>query len=90
MARTNLELAADFRAEALRLYGLGSEYLTVAMLLEGTHYSVPEHLRPSQEQLIARMTPKQAAQAARMTERWNRMHPDQPMDLELYRQRAAA
>lgn len=58
--KTNLELADDFRDEALRLYGLAHDLQVIAMKLDGTHFSLPDDLRATEAQRVARM-PKEHA-----------------------------
>lgn len=68
--RDALTIAAELRAEALRLMALGNEYLTLAMLCEGTHYSLPDDVRATEEERLERMTPEQRERFDEMERRW--------------------
>lgn len=54
-----LQIASELRREALSLYQRASEIQTVAMMAEGRHYSLPDDVRATEEELLARMTPEQ-------------------------------
>lgn len=79
--KTHLEIAEELREESLRLYGEAARLQEVAMILEGTHYSVPDHLRPSQGQRVARMTPDVARRTLELLA--HRGPDDSPPDDEL-------
>lgn len=70
MAKDALTIAAELRTEALRLYKLASEIQTVAMMCEGTHYSIPDEHSASNEERLARMTPEQRERFDELQRRW--------------------
>lgn len=59
MTTDALQIASELRKEALDLYRQAAEFQAAAQMAEGTHYSIPEKFRATEEELLARMTPAQ-------------------------------
>lgn len=70
MAKDALTIADELRAEVLRLHKLANEIHTIAMLCEGTHYSLPDDVRATHEERLARLTPEQRQRYDEMERRW--------------------
>lgn len=66
---TALEIGAELREEAMRLYGEADRLMTIAQLCEGTHHTLGEY-RASEDELLARMTPEQRKRFDDQMYRW--------------------
>lgn len=72
MTRPAHEIASDYRKEALRLYGEAGRIQDIALMLEGTHHSIPEEHRASHEEILSRMTLAERKRYDELTERWEK------------------
>jgi uncharacterized protein YaiI (UPF0178 family) len=63
-------LSKELRAEALRLYGEAHRHQEIAMMLDGTHFSVPEGARATEAERRARMTPEERERFDELERRW--------------------
>lgn len=70
MTKTALEIAADFRKEALRHYAVANELITLSMICEGRHHSLPDDIRATPEESLAQLSPEQRAEYDRRMARW--------------------
>lgn len=69
-----LQIASELRQESLRLYERANAIQTVAMIAEGRHHSLPDDIRATDEELLARMTPEQRKAYDEGVERFERRH----------------
>lgn len=54
-----LQIASELRKEALQLYERAHGIQTAAQMADGSHFSLPDDVRATEEELLARMTPEQ-------------------------------